>query len=74
MKVKLLNNGGFLGMGKVKFPVIVEGTEAVEDGEVIGYDILGSELIRVLAREDAFEPDMFYTFLTSLDEAIPYVE
>jgi hypothetical protein len=65
MKVKLLNNGGFLGFGKTKFPVIVEGSFHKEDiGRKAHFKVSASELKRIGGR---FVPDCGLNFTT--DEA-----
>lgn len=43
MKIKLLHDGGYGGMENVKFPVEVEATDWLG----LGFDVPGSELIRV---------------------------
>lgn len=50
LKVRLLNDGGYVAMEDVEFPVIVYG----EDCGGKGCDILGSELIWVGANTDDY--------------------
>lgn len=49
MKVKLLNHGGYAGMGNVDFPVVVEG-----EFHYGCYLIKASELYRVGAKYNSF--------------------
>lgn len=50
MKIKLLNDGGYAGMGDVKFPVEVE---AMKDGEL--YQVNQDEIIRVGGDSEMFD-------------------
>lgn len=62
MKVKLLNDGGYgkhVTMRNTKFPVVVE---AVGNYESFGFDVKGSELIRIGAEPDHIDPDYYYFF------------
>lgn len=48
VKIRLLNDGGFLTMDNVTFPVVVNGMECCDnDGELQGYDVGLSELERI---------------------------
>lgn len=58
MKIKLLNDGGVWGMDNVKFPTIVEANNYYD----YGFDVLGSELIRVGADPEMTEHDFDYFF------------
>ncbi len=65
MKVKLLNNGGFVGFEKTKFPVIVEGSFHEENiTQKAHFKVSASELKRIGGR---FVPDCGLNFTT--DEA-----
>lgn len=63
MKIKLLNDGDYGDMEKVNFPVEVNAIEYMDGSTVEGYDVLGSELIRVGADKDEFEPESEYYFI-----------
>lgn len=67
MKIKLLNDGGYDDMENVNFPVEVDAVEYKDGSDVDGYDVLGSELIRVGANEDGFEPDIEYYFVRVIE-------
>lgn len=56
MKIKLLNDGGYSGMENVKFPVEVEG----QDWLGLGYDVSGSELIRIGADPEKWKSHCSY--------------
>lgn len=56
MKIKLLNDGDFGDMDGVKFPVVVEGV----DWEGRGFDVIGSEIIRVGGEVGEWNPHQYY--------------
>lgn len=60
MKIRLLSDGGFLGMGDMKIPAIVEGSDLAGLG--LGFDVLGSELIRVGGNKNSFDEEDTYYF------------
>lgn len=73
MKVKLLNNGGFYGLGMVRFPVEVEAVFYARNQktkEKAHYKVSSSELFRVGASRAAFRDDVEYNFLTNEVEVI----
>lgn len=56
MKIKLLNDGYYGDMENVIFPVEVEGEEWCG----YGFDVLGSEIIRVGGNPDCWNPEELY--------------
>lgn len=66
MKIKLLNDGGLWGMDDVKFPAMVE---ALEDDD-IGFNVSGSELIRVGGDSEALDHDYDYFFTSEECEIV----
>ncbi|AUT98744.1 hypothetical protein [Morganella morganii] len=67
MKVKLLNNGGFIfSLGGIKFPVVVEASNYRD----VGFDVLGDELIKAGGIPDIITPDDDYFFTNDECEVI----
>lgn len=58
MKIKLLNDGGLKSLKDVKFPVLVEGKEYYG----FGFNVSGSELIRIGGNAEWLDPDYDYFF------------
>jgi len=56
MKIKLRNDGGYGDMENVIFPAEVEG----RDWLGFGFDILGSEIVRVGGKPGEWKPDEYY--------------
>jgi len=57
MKIKLLNDGGYVGFENVVLPVVVD---AEEDDN--GFTVLGSELIRIGVEADYYDENYPYYF------------
>lgn len=64
MKVKLLNNGGYPGLGHVSFPVDVE----VNNHYDAGFDVIGAELLRIGGDDEHLDIDSDYYFSIGLGE------
>lgn len=56
MKIKLLNDGGYGDMDNVNFPVVVEGV----DWGGYGFDVKGSEIIKVTGDAEGWDCDADY--------------
>lgn len=67
MKIKLLNDGGLWGMDDVSFPTGV--VEALEYDD-IGFDVSGSELIRIGGDGEALDHDYDYFFTSEECEIV----
>ncbi len=66
MKIKLLNNGGYRGLGDVSFPTEVK-ARAMSGG---GFKVAGLELIRVGGDWEVFYPEYEYLFTTGEFEVL----
>ncbi len=64
MKVKLLNDGGYAGLENISFPVIAE----VNNHYVSGFDVAGSELIRIGGDGEHLNINFDYYFSVSCGE------
>lgn len=63
-KIKLLNDGHYDHMGKIQFPVIVDGTEwRNASGNICGYDVKHTELSRIGAPNACGEDESLFWLL-----------
>ncbi|WFZ78535.1 hypothetical protein MQM1_053 [Aeromonas phage vB_AsaP_MQM1] len=69
MKVRLLNDGGFSGLGDVKFPVEVEAALTTKANGDDVYGVPYSELLRIGAKATAFDGTQLRHWLPSWGEA-----
>lgn len=60
MKIRLLNDGGFIGTSNIRFPVEVDAKKASDDW----FDVPGSEIIRVGGCAESFHPNHDYIWFT----------